>query len=115
MTAVNQNFTMFAGDTKELIISVTTPDGKTVNLTGATLKWALKAGGGAPVNALLKQSPSGGIVISDALGGVFRVTLNPVDTRNLTGSFAHIGELTDSGGNLSTILTGTMTLQAPRL
>lgn len=37
MTAKNQNFEMVAGDTKNIIVTVTGTD-----LTGASIKWAMK-------------------------------------------------------------------------
>ncbi|MBT2725130.1 MULTISPECIES: hypothetical protein [unclassified Bacillus (in: firmicutes)] len=42
MTAINQNFSMFAGDSKNLIVNVTKDDGSTLDLNGTTVKWGLR-------------------------------------------------------------------------
>jgi hypothetical protein len=52
MTAVNQNFSMYQGESKNLIVSV---DGVT-DLIGATLKWGLRKRESSTINDILKES-----------------------------------------------------------
>lgn len=110
MTAENQNFTMYAGDSKRLRIAVMTPEGDPVDLTGSTMKWAVKEGAST---ILLKNGA--GVTITDAANGVFTVDLAPIDTRTFSGTYNHIGEMTNSSGQISTILTGLIFFEINRL
>lgn len=101
-----QNFTMTAGDTKTLVVSVTDAEGSAVNITGATIRWVCKRSLGKA--ASISKTTVLGISLTDAVNGQFTVTLNPSDTDDLAGIFQHEVELTASDGTISTILSGTM-------
>jgi hypothetical protein len=92
MTAVNQNFSMIAGDTKSLIATMSE------DLTGASVKWIIKKNVNSAENILLKTGTVSGTDIT--------IKLDPVDTVNLVGTYYHECEVTDQLNNVSTIFTG---------
>lgn len=94
MTATNQNFYMYAGDTKNLNISVTNDDGSPLDLTGCTITWVLKKN-----NSELVKTTTNGVI-----------ELEPSDTSDLYGIYPHECELTDQTGNVSTIFIGKVTI-----
>lgn len=104
MTTKNQNFEMYAGNTKNIVVTVAD-----VNLTGATVKWAMKKTIYDAEPAVAKTTAAG-IAVTDATTGIFTVTLFPADTRNLSGTYQHEAEITDAPGNVSTVLTGQLTI-----
>ncbi|MEH7093925.1 hypothetical protein [Neobacillus vireti] len=100
MTAVNQNFTMYQGDSKNLIVAV---EGVT-DLIGVTLKWGLRKREYDTTNLVLKENE---ITVS---GTEIRIPLKPPDTETLLGTYYHECELTDQQGNVSTLFTGIVTI-----
>lgn len=106
MTVKNQNFEMVAGDTKNIVITVAIAD-----ITGASVKWALKKSVFSASNAVYKDTATGGVSITDAAAGKFTVALAPSDTVTLKpGDYYHEAEVTDAAGNVSTVTTGKVTL-----
>lgn len=106
MTALNQNFTMFSGDTKLVIIPVTKPDKSAADLNGASAKWILQDEDGV-TNVLSKQSPE---TIAIVNSNEIQIKLLPNDTKDLIGTFYHECEITDQAGNVSTVSTGFITI-----
>jgi hypothetical protein len=102
MTATNQNFTMFAGDTKNIIVTI---DNAT-DLLGATFKWGVRKKEYSTTNDLLKESPE---IVTDK--NTITIKLKPPDTANLLGSYYHECEVTDQQKNVSTVFTGLMTIK----
>lgn len=92
MTAVNQNFSMIAGDTKSLIATMSE------DLTGASVKWVIKKDVNSTENILLKTSTISGTDIT--------IKLDPADTLSLSGVYYHECEVTDQQNNISTVFTG---------
>jgi len=104
MTTLNQKFSMFAGDTKYIVVPVVTPEGTPVTLTGTTIKWGAREIGGV-TNVISKQTPT--ITIA---GNVITIKLLPADTSALSGIYYHECEITDQQSNVSTIFAGTVTI-----
>jgi hypothetical protein len=100
MTAINQNFTMYQGDTKNLIVPV---EGVT-DLTGSTLQWGLRKRESSTTNDIFKNNE---ITIN---GNEITIPLKPPDTETLLGTYWHECELTDQQGNVSTLFTGVATI-----
>jgi hypothetical protein len=98
VTAINQNFSMYAGDTKNLVITM--PE----DLTGCSVKWGLRQRNNE--NVILKQSPT--IAIN---GNEITIPLLPIDTASLHGAYYHECELTDQQGSVSTVFTGMASIQ----
>ena len=109
MTMINQNFTLFSGDTKYLHVDLTDSNGEAVDLTGMAIKWGVKKNV-RTATIFLKTTPTG-IDIPDPLNGRFTVKIHPLDTATLSGVFYHEAQITDVEGNVSTVLTGTMTVE----
>lgn len=110
MAKAGQNFEMFSGETKNIVITVTDSNtGVVVDLTGATVKWSLKKTFNAP-DDVYKDSSTGGIIITEAVNGKFSVNLASDDTKLLAGSYVHIAKIIDAIGNTSIVTVGTVTI-----
>lgn len=117
MTAKRQDFPMFAGDTAELLVTVADgnaePDAygekPPANLTGSTIKWALKDSV-AGMQKVLK-TVGVGVSLTAPWKGEFSVLLSPADTQGLVGRFYHEAEVTDIDGHVSTVLTGFIRIE----
>lgn len=103
VTEVNQNITMFAGDT--MIIPIPVSD---VDLTGATIKWAMMRSVKSD-RLISRESPSGIVINED--GTEFTIRLDSADTKDMKGSFYHAAKIIDSIGYESTVTTGTITIK----
>ena len=103
-----QNFEMHAGDDQDLAFTVKDEAGSAVDITGFTIAWRLATHVTAPM--LVSKATGGGITITDAVQGEFTVALAAADTAGLAGVYYHEAELTDGGGDISTIATGHVTL-----
>lgn len=102
VTAENQNFKMYTGDTKYIYLSV--EDG-TLDLNGVTVKWILKNGvKNAPEITIFKTNGQG--VTIDLNANMILIKLDPSDSIDLLGKYYHEAELTDALGNISTIMVG---------
>lgn len=104
MAATEQNFEMYAGDTKNINIEVR-QDGEIINVSQATFKWAMKNSPTVKENVLYKESGEG-IITTDGENGLIRIRLDSSDTEDLIGGFYHEVEMTDHLGNISTITVG---------
>jgi hypothetical protein len=104
MTKLKQDFTMFAGDTPPLTFTMS----DSTSLSGATVKWVMRKGHVKGPQALLKTTLNGGLVAS---GTVATVNLLSADTLSLEGKFYHEAEVTDVLGKVSTVMTGTITIE----
>jgi hypothetical protein len=85
-------------------------DGSPQSLVGSTIYFHAAAQDGFAIN---KSSPSSGITITDASGGLATLTIMPSDTTALspTGVYAMPCELTlGNGGALYELNTGTLTI-----
>lgn len=108
--APEYDFEMQAGDTKRLIVSVKDPDGAAVPLGGALSIqwWAAKRVSSS--TRLVEKGLGTGVTVTDAPNGVLRVDIDPDDTALVSGAFYHELEVIDSGGDIQTVLKGTMTV-----
>ena len=114
MTMSNQDLTMYSGDTRIIGFTITDAvSGDPVNLTGASaIKWrcSKKLSGGFSPTPTLSKALATGVTVTGALVGELEVLLSPADTASLSGRFYHELEVTDGGGNISTVATGTLTI-----
>lgn len=102
-------FSMYAGDTKNLEITVKDEDGVVVDITGATFHWALALLIGVAPPVLTKTNGSGVTIVNAAAGRV-DVKLESVDTESLSGKYAQELRLVDVDDNVATILQGVITI-----
>ena len=104
MTIKNQNFSMYAGETKEIKATITKEDGTSLDLTGAKLVWSLRKGELSSVNILTKTTAGGSITTA---GNVATIKLSSVDTKELVGAdFFHELWAEDQTGNDSALFMG---------
>lgn len=112
MAKSDQNITMFAGDSKNLVVTVLNDSGGPIDLTGAVIKWIMYRNNvGADVT---KSSLNGGITISDPLSGVFTISVLSADTSDLAGSFNHAAQVTDARGFATVVMNGRVTINQMR-
>jgi hypothetical protein len=106
----SQDFYIYVGDTRSLVITVQDNSGSPVNLTGATIKWVLVKDDQA---VLFKDNQSnGGVSITNAANGQCTLSIQAKDTISLTpGAYIHEARMIDSSGNSSIIFTGNVTVQ----
>lgn len=107
MTMTNQNFSMYSGNTKNILVSVTSDGGASVTLDGSSVKWTLKEHDVSEAFLLQKTNGSG----VSFVGGQIKIALSPADTSALEGTYYHECELTDAIGNVSTIFEGYITIK----
>jgi len=110
MTTINQNFSLYAGDSKNINITVTDDNGVPVNLSDCKIIWGVKRNARASRYAVVKTSLDD-IIITDTQNGKATIRIMPNDTFGLSGDFYHEAEFTDAMGNVTTLFLGTMTVQ----
>lgn len=104
VTAENQDFTMYIGDSKTLRFTVDMSEGAT--LAGAAIKWVMAMS----KNILVTKEVGVGIEVDG--DNIFTVTLDPVDTIGLrSGFYTHEVQITDVAGNVTTAARGRVTLR----
>lgn len=113
MTKRNQNFEMWTGDTKRLNVRVVDKHGQPINLAAGgsfNLKWSLRIHADSAGTAIIAKTLAAGIaVIGAAANGQCRITIDPgdSDTELSELDYYHELEMTDTGGVISTLFTGT--------
>lgn len=107
---MSQALTMTRGKSGVFFLTVVQMDGVTPqDLTGVTLYFHCDVGG----IEIDLSSPSGGITITDAAGGLATVTIDPADTDAVpvTGIYQGPFEVTlDDGTNVYVVDDGTLTV-----
>jgi hypothetical protein len=96
---MKQNFSVYSGNNKDITLTIKDEAGNTLPLNGATLRWMMTNG----TTTVTKQYPN-------LSGNSCTIKLVPADTEGLSGNFKHEAELTDSLGNVSTVVTGTVSV-----
>lgn len=117
MTVENQNFTVYAGDTK--FIKVDIKDGDTglniTTLSGLYFRWVMwNPYAGTFDNILIEKTTSSGI--EKVMDSYVLIHLNPEDTEEILPAnyYKHELEMTDLDGNVATISTGYITVKESR-
>lgn len=114
MMTQKTDFTIYQGDSKVLSVTVADEDGVAVPVDGMTIRWQASpviTGGFETTATLSKDNGALGGITTVTEEGVFEVELEPADTEELSGLYYHEAELTDGAGNVSTVLTGRMTIR----
>jgi len=105
MTSEDQNFELYAGDSKDIVVTVTDSNGAAVNLTNFTIFWKLTL---LPTSstALISKAVGTGIVKTNPSGGIFTVTITNTDTATLAGCYYHEAKIVDGSSNEFTVTSG---------
>lgn len=93
------------GDTQYFDVSVVDSDGSAVDLTGASIKYTLEHR-----HSSITKSVGNGITVTNATGGEFEIKLQSADTSSISGTGRHQVEITDSDGDVATVLGGVVRL-----
>jgi hypothetical protein len=108
MALTNQNFSMFAGDTKTIRVTVTDVTGAPKDITGASITWAMQIIYGVDIK---KSTTDGTIEIVNAVGGLYDISVIPSDTEGFAqGFYQHQSEVLDNDGISEVVLSGTVTI-----
>lgn len=104
------DFTMYAGDTKALVVTVKDETGTVVDLTDATIVWSLAK---SPRSTVLvsKQAGAGIVIETPASAGILTITMDAEDTADLEGRHYHEVEITDQQDRVSTVFTGHINIR----
>lgn len=107
MTITGQNFEVYQGDNKEIIIPVKNADGSAANLSGYNAVFLVYDMTSKTQVILKTTAPGQGITIPNPSDGELHITLDHEDTASLTPkNYGLQAEVEDSGGNHSTITAG---------
>lgn len=111
MAQENQNISAWIGDDFVITLTVYNIDGDEVNITNLNdALWVLKRHG-ASETSFVSKTLGAGIAIIDGPGGVLTVTVDAADTADLVpGIYYHEIRIVDSSNLITTIMSGTMTL-----
>lgn len=104
MTKLGQDFIMWSGDHKNLTVTVTNAEtGGSADLTGGSVVWVLAESptGGSLVK--LTNDSGSGVTVS---GSTFTVSLSPIHTSGLSGTYYHEAQVIDANNNVSTVTVG---------
>ena len=103
---------MYSGDSVSIAVTVTdSTTGAAVNLTGATMTWALATAPGATA-LVTKTSTDGDITVSGVSSNVATVALEPADTAALSGVYHHELQVIDGASAVYTVYQGTLYIRA---
>lgn len=105
------NLEMYRANTKRWGLTVTT-NGIAENLTGGLLFFTAKSSPAAADN-ILQKSIGSGITVTDALGGLATVKLDPADTVGLPDKPTKLSydvEYQNASGEIYTIASGALTV-----
>ena len=108
MTKLSQNVEMWAGDYRDLIVTITRSDNAAYSLAGASVTWILEYAPGS--GSLVRKFGEGataasGMTISTS---TLTISLSPADTQSLEGTFYHEAEAKDSASRVATLLVGSL-------
>lgn len=114
-THTAQHFEIHKGDSILLTITVEDSTGNAVNITNATeIKFRVagdQLDATMDISKNMTDDSAGDVQISDGSAGEFTVQLNPVDTASLNHGMYHWeAELEDNSNNISTVVTGYLSL-----
>jgi len=106
---VSGNAPWFAGESKDLNVTITSGGGA-YDLTGASLTFTLsKTVGGT---ALITKTTADGITVTDESGGLATVALGPGDTSGLSGTYHWEVRVVDASLNEDVVAYGTAKIRA---
>jgi hypothetical protein len=105
---------IYREDDASFDVAVTNPAGAAQSLAGCYLTFTAKAAPADAVATIRKTSPAGGIVITNAAGGLARIDLLPADTTAFRYTTFLVWELllVDAAGKNHTLAQGRLVITA---
>jgi hypothetical protein len=111
---LNQDFTMSAGDTCQVKVTVTKSNGAAFNLTGYSVTWVSRPEWNSDAPNLVTKQTGAGVTITDAANGRLTIDLGPADTADLAAGRYFHGAVVSGSGNVYSLLVGDLRLY-PRI
>lgn len=108
MAAATQNFTSIRNDTFQLVSLQIDRDAAAIDLTGATIAMMLRLVKDADPVALSLSTATSGITVTSAVAGEFDIDKQIISID--AGAYFYDMQLTESGGDVTTIMEGTFTI-----
>ena len=107
---VPQNFEVVSGNDKVINVTVLDENGAAVDITAATIVWAVAKRADSKNTIFFYTSPTF-ITILDPLLGTFRINVQDADTEPLSAQdYYHEARIVSSSGQRTTVMIGTMTV-----
>lgn len=108
MTQVNQDVILYAGDDKELIVTIYDEDDNIIDLTGlVSAQWILKKKA-TDENEILNKSLANDIAITSATEGILTITFNAADTQEIQPrTYYHELRIENSNNKIGTVFVGS--------
>lgn len=111
MTITGQNFEVYQGDNKQVIISATDDEGNVLDLTGYDIVWIAYGLTNFEVVITKSSSVVGEIEVPTPANGEIHINLESTDTENLAPkTYGHQCEIKDAFDRHSTITTGHVSI-----
>lgn len=116
MASTNQDFVMWAGESKLIVIDVVDENGepKTIETNG-TAEWVMQKSVSDVTGKVIKTTSNGislsNVLIGDSTGGRLTIELLPADTHSKSGIFYHEAKYYDSSLNETVITVGRATIK----
>lgn len=110
MALTNQDFDVFSGDHKNVVVDLVDGSGIALDLnTISAMKWQFKKHPYSQTYLVQKTLAAGGIEKTNVAGRI-SIKLEPNDTKDYYGLYYHELELTDIDGNVTTAFTGVVNI-----
>lgn len=107
MTVTGQNFDIYLGDSKQIIITVYDETGAILPLDGYDITWVLYKLTSKQI--VLTKTLGAGITVPTPANGQILIDIQPADTENLVpNTYLHECEISTSPTDVATVTTGTV-------
>lgn len=107
MTYTGQNFEIYIGDAKQVIITAYDENDAILDLSGYDIVWVMYKS--TTKNIMLSKSLGSGITVPTPSNGQILIDILPVDTENIVpNTYLHECEISTSPTDVSTITTGSV-------
>jgi hypothetical protein len=101
----------YSGDTLRLIVTTEDSDGNAVDIRDTDIRFEVQQDQSSGTALIEKDNVGGGgVSITDGVNGKFVVEIDPSDTEDLSGTFPYEVEITDTNGDVATVLIGTINI-----
>lgn len=108
---IPQDFELVSGNDKQLNFVHRDENGLIVDITGATIVWALANSENSKSRIITYTSPTN-VTITDGPAGKYRVSIQAADTEPLPpNDYYHEVRITSVGGDVHTGVIGTATVR----